>query len=85
MCTVLLPPGGYQIAVNKYIISYINNLLNRRKSVTYHITYKICFINKSYAIHKYVPVSDDFTDFEFMFFLSCTIYNQFAAINQQNA
>ena len=22
MCTVLLPPGGYQIAVNKYIMSY---------------------------------------------------------------
>ena len=22
MCTVLLPPGGYPIAVNKYIISY---------------------------------------------------------------
>ena len=23
MCTVLLPPGGYPIAVNKYIISYV--------------------------------------------------------------
>jgi len=23
MCTVLLQPGGYSIAVNKYIISYI--------------------------------------------------------------
>jgi len=23
MCTVPLPPGGYPIAVNKYIISYI--------------------------------------------------------------
>jgi hypothetical protein len=23
MCTVLLPPGSYPIAVNKYIISYI--------------------------------------------------------------
>jgi len=22
MCTALLPPGGYPIAVNKYIISY---------------------------------------------------------------
>jgi len=22
MCTVLLPPGGYPIAVNKYIMSY---------------------------------------------------------------
>jgi hypothetical protein len=22
MCTVLLPPGGYTIAVNKYIVSY---------------------------------------------------------------
>jgi len=22
MCTVLLPPGGYPIAVNKYIITY---------------------------------------------------------------
>jgi hypothetical protein len=26
MCTVLLPSGGYPIAVNKYIISY-NNIL----------------------------------------------------------
>ena len=24
MCTVLLPPGGYPIAVNKYIISFIS-------------------------------------------------------------
>jgi len=24
MCTALLPPGGYPIAVNKYIISYQN-------------------------------------------------------------
>jgi len=24
MCTVLLPPGGYPFAVNKYIISYIS-------------------------------------------------------------
>ena len=43
-------------------------------------------MNKSYALHDYEPESDDFTDFEFIFFvLSCTIYNQFAAINQQNA
>jgi hypothetical protein len=25
MCTVLLPPGGYPIAVNKYIIKLIKN------------------------------------------------------------
>jgi len=26
MCTVLLQPGGYPIAVNKYIISYNENM-----------------------------------------------------------
>jgi len=34
MCTVLLPPGGYRIVVNKYIISYI---------ILYHITYHIIY------------------------------------------
>jgi hypothetical protein len=37
MCTVLLPPGGYTIAVNKYIISYIisynGNIISRGKEV----------------------------------------------------
>jgi len=28
MCTVLLPPGGYPIAVDKYIISYYSNSRN---------------------------------------------------------
>jgi len=28
MCTVLLPPGGYPIAV-KYIISYISKIIGR--------------------------------------------------------
>jgi len=35
MCTVLLPPGGYPIAVNKYISYYISNhivLINPRLS-----------------------------------------------------
>jgi hypothetical protein len=27
MCTALLPPGGYRIAVKEYIISYIINLI----------------------------------------------------------
>jgi len=27
MCTELLPPGGYPIAVNKYIISYYRAIL----------------------------------------------------------
>jgi len=31
MCTVLLPPGGYPIAVNKCIISYNDAMLNNRK------------------------------------------------------
>ena len=33
MCTVLLPPGGYPIAVNKYINININNSLQEIRSV----------------------------------------------------
>jgi len=29
MCTVLLPPGGYPIAFNKYIISYMQVVLKK--------------------------------------------------------
>jgi len=28
MCTVLLPPGDYPVAVNKYIISYGGQITN---------------------------------------------------------
>jgi hypothetical protein len=43
MCTVILPPGGYPIAVKKYIISYMYKLYITRKS---YITYKsqICML-----------------------------------------
>jgi hypothetical protein len=51
MCTVLLPPGGYPIAVNKYIIYYIisyhiiyriiYNIISRRIISSYHIIYRI--------------------------------------------
>ena len=33
MCTELLPPGGYPIAVNKYIISYNGNIISKGKEV----------------------------------------------------
>jgi hypothetical protein len=32
MCTVLLPPGGYPIAVNKYITSYNYHIINSQFS-----------------------------------------------------
>jgi len=31
MCTVLLPPGGYPIAVTKYIYTYINININIKR------------------------------------------------------
>ena len=46
MCTVLLPPGGYPIAVNKYIISYY---------ISYHIiSYIISYHIISYHIISYI-------------------------------
>jgi len=45
MCTVLLPPGGYPIAVNKYIISFI--ILHPQTSKNYIISY-----------HKFYVVSE---------------------------
>jgi len=39
MCTVLLSPGGYPIAVNKYIISYISKTDNHHQ--TTNILYQI--------------------------------------------
>ena len=44
MCTVLLPPGGYTTAVNKYIISY---------HIPYHISYHILY-HISYHISYYI-------------------------------
>jgi hypothetical protein len=43
-CTVLLPPGGYPIAVNKYIISYIMSYYIS------HISYCIISFQISYHI-----------------------------------
>jgi len=43
MCTVLLPPGGYPIAV-KYIISYISYRIVSYRTVSYHIIYHIMLI-----------------------------------------
>ena len=41
MCTVLLPPGGYPIAVNKYTLSY---------HIIYHIISYISYIISSVSI-----------------------------------
>jgi len=38
MCTVVLPPGGYPFALNKYIISYI---------ISCHIFDKLCRQNQN--------------------------------------
>jgi hypothetical protein len=48
MCTVLLSPGGYPIAVNKYIISYI---------ISYHIIYHIISCHIIYHIISYHIIS----------------------------
>jgi hypothetical protein len=42
MCTVLLPPGGYPIAVNKYIISY--------RIPQYTVTLLVCFSLKNVGL-----------------------------------
>jgi len=48
MCTVLLPPGGYPVAVNKYIIPY--PILSQMKPIhaPYHIYFKSILIVSSY-------------------------------------
>ena len=46
MCTELLPPGGYPVALNKYIISY---------HISYHIiSYIISYHIISYHISSYI-------------------------------
>jgi len=49
MCTVLLPPGGYPIAV-KYIISYI-----------YHIMYYIYHIIQNMGVRFRIRAADSFS------------------------
>jgi hypothetical protein len=44
MCTVLLPPGGYPIAVNKYIISY--HIISYH-IISYHIINSSLFTSRS--------------------------------------
>jgi hypothetical protein len=42
MCTVLLPPGGYPIAVNKYTISYQCNFVHHKSHMDwYEIGYRL--------------------------------------------
>jgi hypothetical protein len=41
MCTVLLPPGGYPIAINKYIISY--HIISYH-IIAYHIKLVLLFL-----------------------------------------
>jgi len=50
MCTVLLPPGGYPIAVNKYIISCYINCLKQSGKYLYHFDTK----NSEYSETRYV-------------------------------
>ena len=43
MCTALLPPGGYRIAVNKYIVSYhiICHIVSSYRIVSYIVSYHL--------------------------------------------
>jgi hypothetical protein len=52
MCTVLLPPGGYPTAVNKYIISYhiMYHIIYHISHFIYHISYHIIYHIISYHI-----------------------------------
>ena len=52
MCTEQLPPGGYPIAVNKYIISYhiiLYHIISYH-IISYHISYHILYHITSYII-----------------------------------
>jgi len=42
MCTVLLPPGGYPIAVNKYIIYIIQKVRHCGDPRTFTVTDLLC-------------------------------------------
>ena len=54
MCTVLLTLGGYPIAVNRYIISNINNQLKKQD---YNITTSYLNINQLDALNFIMIVS----------------------------
>ena len=72
MCTVLLPPGGYPIAVNRYIISYhpkadIDRLYVKRKEggrglVQVEAAYKAEitdiaeYLNTNYKVYQFVNI-----------------------------
>jgi len=59
MCTVLLPPGGYPIAV-KYIISYhISYHIISYHIISYHIIYHIISYIVSYHISYHLILSSD--------------------------
>ena len=51
MCTVLLPPGGYQVAVNKYIISY-NIISYQQLRKKQHILCNLFSILRSSALEQ---------------------------------
>ena len=60
MCTVLLPPGSYTIAVNKYIVSYhiISYHIISYHIISYHIiSYHIISYHISYHIISYHIIS----------------------------
>jgi len=55
MCTVLLPPGGNLIAVNKYIILYhISNHIIPYRIIQYHIIPCIISYIISYTISYHI-------------------------------
>ena len=61
MCTVLLPPGGYLIAINKYIVSYhiipyhiISYHVTSRHIISYRISYHISCRVVSYHIISWI-------------------------------
>jgi hypothetical protein len=68
MCTVLLPPGGSPIAVNKYIISYLTSYISYHISyiISYHISYHTSYHTSyhiSYHISHHIFIFKYFCEF----------------------
>ena len=54
MCTVLLPPGGYPVAVNKYIMSYRISYITSHHIISYIISHHIISYITSYYISYHI-------------------------------
>jgi hypothetical protein len=72
MCTVLLPPGGNQIAVKKYIISYhvMSYIYIIYRIISYHIiSYHIISCHVIYIYHISYHIISYLLSFPYVFLL----------------